>query len=74
VNCIKLGNINRVRGTLDIIVRIGFERDAKGEERLDIHHATWDNWQEVLKAVFTDNGIPWSRYKEFGKNMAYLEF
>ncbi len=67
MNCVKLGNIDRVRGTLDIIVIIG-------EERSYIHHATWDNWQEIIKGVFRDNGIPWSRFSEFGINRAYLEF
>jgi hypothetical protein len=74
MNSVKLGNIDKVKGTLDIIVRIGFEKNAEGEERLYIHHATWNNWQEVLKGVFRDNSISWSRFEEFGINMAYLEF
>ncbi|MGA2142755.1 MAG: hypothetical protein ABSG94_10095 [Brevinematales bacterium] len=67
MNCVKIGNIDRVRGTLDIIVCIGDEKAVN-------HHATWQNWQEVLKDIFRDNGIPWARFGEFGSNKAYLEF
>lgn len=62
---VRLTNINRTRGTLDIEVAAGAS---------ELFHCTWDNWGEVLKNVFRKYNIAPELEEEFRRNGGKLEF
>jgi hypothetical protein len=66
MNLIRLTNVSRKKGTVDIEIRSGEERE--------VFHCTWDNWGEVLPGVFSKYGIRPELEEEFRKNGGRLEF